>query len=354
MCQKYNLCFNYSYDSLIIKFFMHLQSKTLGLVIISILIFSSLNVPKADAVQIKPPTATSWYVNTISGDTDQSLYDWMSARGREAGERDLALPGTQSSVVIFHFGRPEFNGSTYGASGYGRFLSTDIITEAIKRYAISYYFATSSDVLSQVRMAVGTSNFGPYVSYGHGQAWAQMVKNIGVWLQSTVYGSQAQVRAANDIEMDFSSSSVANSWINGYAASWSFPYYLYDFGDAAGCYQLGTTATPGPCNNGWTQRDVRYVSWGAAPSYPFPEIYTTNSSQAKQWQQISLYSYLAFGGRLGVLGPLSQSQACVQRGGCFGTDNTPDQAWTQLWNELNSDTLTVQDLLYSSDIKWRQ
>lgn len=256
------------------------------------------------------------------------------------------------------FGQPWQSGATQGTwsfnATYGRFLSTSTIQEAVKQFAWGYYYGTGSDTQSQMRIAVGTNNYGSNTTYAHGQSWAQTINSIGVWLANNSPGSQVTVRGASDIEVGYSSSSTAYSWVNGYANSWSSPYYLYNYGDASGCPQSGTTGTPGACNNNWNQENVEYVSWGAPPSFPTPEVYATTGANAKQWQQISLYAYLAHGSSMSFSGPLSQSQACAQRGGCAGVNNTPDQAWTQLWNELNSDSRTVQNMSWSTDIKWRK
>lgn len=332
--------------------------KSLIAIFAVIIIFNNFNIPKADAVQTKPPTTTSWYVYVTNNETDQILYNWMYSVGYQAGKNDLALPGTQNGLTILDFGQPWQSGITQGAwsfnATYGRFINTSTIQEAVKQFAWGYYYGTGSDLQSQMRIAVGTNNYGSNTTYAHGQTWAQMVKNIGAWLSTNSPGSQTTVRGASDIEMGYSSPSTAYSWVNGYTSNWSSPYFLYNYGDAGGCPRSGTTKTPGACNNNWNQENVEYVSWGAAPSYPIPEIYATTGANAKQWQQISLYSYLAYGGSMYFFGPLSQSQACIQRGGCSGTNNTPDQAWIQLWNELNSDTRTAQNMSWSTDIKWRK
>ena len=124
---------------------------------------------------------------------------------------------------------------------------------------------------------------------------------------------------------------------------------LINHGAAGGCPQSGTTSTSGTCNNGWTQEDVWWVSWGAAPSYPQPEIYATTGANANQWQQLSLYSVLKHGGRMSILGPLSQYGACQKMGGCSGTDNTSSHAWSFLWSALNGDSRTAQDLRMSTE-----
>lgn len=312
----------------------------------------------ASAVQTKPPTTTSWYVYITNDETDATFTTWMYNTGYQAGQNDLALAGTQNSIAILDFGQPSESGGVKGTwsfnATYGRFLSTSLILEGLKQYALGYYYGTGSDVASTMKVVAGTNNYGSKNTYAHGQAWAQMVKDFGTWLAANSAGSQVAARAGNDIEPDWSTATVAKSWVDGYTNTWASPYQLYNYGAASGCPTSGTTSTPGNCNAGWTQADMRYVSWGAAPAWPFPEIYSTAGGNAKQWQQISLYSYLANGSRMTILAPLSQRQACLQRGGCTGIDNTADQAWSQMWTALNNDTRTAQDMTYSSDIKWRK
>lgn len=122
----------------------------------------------------------------------------------------------------------------------------------------------------------------------------------------------------------------------------------YDWGDAGGCPPYGS------CNNGWTQGDVWYISWGASPSWPLPLIYNTVGANADQWYNLSLYSYLNHGGRMDIRGSGTEYQACQQRDYCSGIDNTPAQGWTQLWTALNNDSRTAQSLRWSTDVKWLQ
>lgn len=316
----------------------------------------------AHAVQPKPPTSTSWYINPIWGDTDLVVQNWMEAKGYAAGQQDFNTPGTQDSVVILTFGNPQMSGGVYGASGFSsaaipRFLSVSAMKESARRFAIGYWNGSGSDTTSQVRIVLGTSNsvingYTDTFLYNHGAAWVQMVKDTAVAIQP--YSSQVTVFGGNDIEVGYSTPGKAISWVNGYASGFVAPYYLFNFGDAQACPQSGTTSVSGGCGNGWTQNDIEYISWRARPSYPLPQIYSTAGGNAKQWQQIALYSYLKYNQDMFITAPLSQSQACAQRGGCAGTNNTPDQAWNQLWNELNSNVSTFQDFWWSTDIKWRQ
>lgn len=334
-----------------------------GLAVSVVMMFIALNTLQVYAAQTKPPTTTSWYVNAVSGDTNSALYNWMYSKGYVAGQIDLATSGTQNSAVILDFGQPWVQGGVQGAIGFSptfRFLSSAVMKEAAKEFARGYYWGSRSDTQSQMRIVVGTNNFGSYATYAHGQAWIQLVKDVGTAIQP--YASQVTVRGGNDIEPGYSTPPVANSWVNGYTSGFVGPYFLYNYGSADGCPTSGTTNTPGSCNNGWTQDNVEYVSWGASPSYPLPQIYSTAGGNAKQWQQIALYAYLRYGGDMFITAPLSQKAAWDQRCApknplppeCVGVNNTPQQAWDQLWNELNSDSRTAQNFWWSTDIKWRQ
>lgn len=277
--------------------------------------------------------------------------------GCELGTRDKNTPGTQDNVVILTFGQPWFQNNTYGALMWGtgggtQFISTAQIAEAAKQFGKGYWVCVGSDTASQLYLAIGTSNYGNHVTYTHGQVWAQMVNDVGAWLNANGYSGQVKIRGANDMELDWNSPSITHAWVNGYASAYQYP--LYNFGDAAGCpsptypnWDCGTSARPE-----WTSEDVWYISWGAAPAYPLPQIYTTNGVQAGQWYYLSLYSHTNHNNRMMIQGSLTQSQACQQRGGCSGMNNTPNQGWLQLWNVLNSDTRTAQSLRWSTDMKW--
>ena len=120
---------------------------------------------------------------------------------------------------------------------------------------------------------------------------------------------------------------------------------------------------PNRCSgNHLPQDDVRYVSWGASPSWPFPEIYTTAdsvgfSAQAVQWQRISNYSLLAYGSKLQISGVLTQYGACVETNqACTGVKNQPNDGYNQLWNSLQYLDSGVVAFTpgWLSDIHWWQ
>jgi hypothetical protein len=124
---------------------------------------------------------------------------------------------------------------------------------------------------------------------------------------------------------------------------------LIHFGDAAGCpYEDNPDWT---CGGAWTPEDVWYVSWGASSAIPLPLIYLTNGVHAQQWAYLSRYGVSEHGSRMDFTGVFTQSQACAQSS-CSGTDNTPDQAYAQLYRELNKYPSTAQELNWSTDIRW--
>lgn len=314
----------------------------------------SVGATPALALQTQPPTSTSYYVDVGSSETDASIDSWAYNAGYALGQRDLGLAGSQNDSVILDFGSPYYNGTSYGTTGMGRFMSVNDVRLAADAFADGYYVGTGTDTGSILTIMIGTNNYNgyDYVDYNDGRAWSFLVQDVASDLVTDGYSSQVTARGGNDIEPDYSTVTAADNWMSGYISAYTAPYYVYDYGAASGCQASGSTSSPGLCNNSWNQDSVRYVAWGASPAVPLPEIYTTSGVSANQWQQISLYSYLAYGTRMTISSPLSQSGACSQKG-CSGTNNTPSAAWSQLWNGLNGDSRTAQNLVWSDDISWR-
>jgi hypothetical protein len=286
--------------------------------------------------------ATSYYIDTINTGTHYSL-------GCSLGARDLNLPGAQDSIVVLDFGKPVQQGAEYGTSIFSfSFANTLQIATAAQYFMQGYWDCSASDQVSQLRLAVGTSNFGSQVTYQHGQAWADMVNILGDWLRDTGYVSQIKVAGANDIELAWNSPATTRAWIQGYQSHYEWRYY--DYGAAEGCPPYGNCGTSAYPE--WTSEDAWYKAWGAPPAWPLPEIYLTSGGNALQWYNLSLYGYLNHGARMDFGGALTQWQACQQRGCNPAVANTPQQGWMQLWSTLHADSRTAQDLLWSADIKW--
>jgi hypothetical protein len=302
--------------------------------------------------EVQNSMTNSRYMATI--DTQKS-YDL----GCKLGTQDAAAPGTQDNIVILDYGAATFQDGQYGAKYPGTqiFVTLSQIEAAVKQFGFGYRICTGSDLTSTTRVAVGTNNNGNAVNFAHGQAWAQMTNSIGAWFAANA--SQAQVAGANDIEVDFGPPSQAYDWLSGYDSVNT--YFMYNFGDAAACPESGTTSTPAACitqlNLGWDQEEIYHVSYGSPPAQAIPEIYNVTGANARQWQQIKLYAYLRYGRMFEISGVLTQHEACLSRppaDTCHGnTDNKPQNGYTQLLNEMNSDSRTQQGTLrWLTDITW--
>jgi hypothetical protein len=74
---------------------------------------------------------------------------------------------------------------------------------------------------------------------------------------------------------------------------------------------------------------------------------------AQEWYRLSLYSYQHHDERMTLAGALSQHAACRQSSDpCRGMNNSASKAWHQLYNLLNGDPRTAQQLLWLSDFRW--
>lgn len=336
---------------------------TLGMVL-STVAFSLQSIPPVLAAQSMPNTTTSWYVQCLS-DSATTIENWAYTKGAELGNQVRDLAGTQDNVVILHFGAPTFSGNEYGATcspSSTWVIKNSEIQVVAKKYAQGYYDGVNSgsnpDKTSQLKLAIGTSNSGNGVSSSHAKAWAQMIKSIGTWLavdKGSTVGKQVKVRGASDMEISYNSPTVTRAWVDAYKNEiQGTEYVLYNVGDAQSCPQSGSTASSAACGaTGWSQEDVYYISKGSGYLNAIPEIYSTAGGNAKSWQQISLYSKLKYNAALDMIkGPLSQYGACSQRT-CIDVGNSPTNAWTQLWDRLNSDSRTAQNLTWSTDIRWR-
>lgn len=277
------------------------------------------------AAKAAPNATTTRYMSTTNYDV---LYNLGCAQTYETG------------AVILDFGQPWFNGAEYGTIIFGSitFRSVSDIESAVQGFLTGYYTCGGTGF---IRLGVGTSNYRGATGYAHGQAWAQIVNRLNDWVSSPPsWADRIGVRGANDIELDWNSVANSRAWVDGYTSAYQGESYFYNYGDAAGCPPYGS------CDNGWRQEDVWYVSWGAPPAYPVPEIY--NNATAQEWYRISLYGYTNHGQAVQILGTLTQWAAA---GYCC--TNTPEQGWQQMMNALNGDSRTRQDIPYSTDITWQ-
>ncbi len=296
-----------------------------------------------------PLFSTSYYMLTVNSAT---LYDM----GCKIGQVDRNLPGSRSTVVILDFGSPKKVGSEYGTDLFWLGpVSISQISAAVQNFGQGYYTCVADDRDSQIYVGIGTTNYHTSISnttdfYNHGVAWARMVNDLNAWLTTQGYSSQVLVVGANDVELAWNTPAVTKAWVNGYNSVYKYDWY--DYGSLDGC---ATYSNPNStiCGNGWTREDAWYVTYGTKPVWPVPLIYATSGVNAQQWALLSLYSYNTRGYSFIFIGPMTQKQACDQSPGqCVGLDNTPEQGWNQLYNELVRNPSTAFVPPWLTDIKW--
>ena len=310
-------------------------------------------------------TPISYYVKTTNSNT-------LASMGKALADSQLAATapgGFANNIVTLVFGQPTFNTASqqctgsnpvadcYGATGFmlGQKIPLSQIASLVEDFVDGYYNETGANSAVHMRIVIATSNHGHYVTMAHGQAWAELVNAVASWVKNQGYWGQVDIAGGSDMEPNWNTPGVTRSWVNGYALAYPQPL-LYDIGDAAGCPQDGTSAAAGSCNNSWTQNDLWYVSWGAKPSLPLPEIYRTDGAQASQWAELSLYGYLRYGTSMLIAATLTESARCQQLAGTSSPCsavllNTPTEALQQLDEALGGDMHTKQTIGWSTDIK---
>lgn len=301
--------------------------------------------------------------------------------GTALGAADANAPGKQDHLVILDFGDPGAQGGTYGANmdrnkGY---ISTSDINNAAYQFAISWWIATGANHTAHLTLVIGTNTYQNGVNAAHAAAWAQAVDPLHSNF-ALDYRGQVMVTAGIDAEIGASPwnpPSVDIAWVDGYIANGTCApgkaateaACLYNFGNAQ-CPETGF----GNCDDGWSMDNLWYVSYGARESantnpfvLPLPEIYNTIGSNARQWQNMSLYSATcanpcqpAATGRSGAMhfvGALTQYMACqqveTQGQSCSGVDNDPTTGYLQLASQLGNDNHTAQSVRWSTDIKYQ-
>ncbi|QRN83468.1 hypothetical protein JR338_01560 [Chloroflexota bacterium] len=284
--------------------------------------------------------------------------EFTYALGCELGTRDQNEPNAQDSVVVLDFGYPLYTPD----NGYGADLFSlgpvglSEIRIAAENFARGYYACTGSDNESNLVLGVGTNNKPNSLDTAekmaaHGAVWARMVNTLNQTLFDNNMLQQVQAYGASDIELGWNSPTNSIAWLTGYGSVAEAPMLYY--GDAAGCpfdalpnLECGTSTFPE-----WTLENVWYVSWGFEPSLPLPLIYLTSGVHAQQWATLSQYAYDTHGARMDITGVFTQMQACEQWE-CSGMDNTPAEAYSQLYKELNESPDTAQSLDWATDIRW--
>jgi hypothetical protein len=269
--------------------------------------------------------------------------------------------GTRSkdSVALLDFGHPErlvFGTIPVAAASFfaGGTQTVDRIQYLIERYARGYYDAITVPG-AVAKIAPGTSNDFADSIVGwtdqersqHGSDWQKMVDGANIWAATSGVSGRVSFAGANDMELGWDGPAHTRQWVSGWRNA-GYGWNLFDFGGAAGCSQASGnySACGTPAYPDWSSDDVWYIAWGVGDANPFPEIYVRGSPwsvQATQWKWLSIYGVSQKGSApMNFVGAAAETASC----GCT-SENTPDQAWADLYNALNSDSRSADP-----DIRW--
>jgi hypothetical protein len=291
------------------------------------------NTPKAFAIQARPPADWSFYITSTSTSTAYTF-------GCDQGRADASFSPPINSEVVLDFGG-QLGDSSGALMINGVSISNSQLEAVTEAFAQGYWdCTTTNDNTSVMHLAIGTNNSFADISFAGGQAWVNEVAAIQAFITSKGFDSQIVMLGANDLEPGFGDAPSAIDWANGFASVSGFLYLNY--GSADGCPQF--SADNGSCINGWNQFDVWYVSWGAVPAEPAPEIYFL--TQSRQWAMISLYGAQSQSNQGAVLmqGPWDEHDLDT-------TTLTSAQAWNALWTDLNNNSATAQDMPFAMEIQ---
>jgi hypothetical protein len=307
-----------------------LSSLGLGLLGATVFSLAASHSHLAYATQAKPPTSWSWYVSTTNATTAFQL-------GWNQGNYDKST-GQSSQVVLDFCGQQAYapNG-TILCTNPAIYVSEGQIESVADNFAAGYWQGTGNDNYTVLTLDIGTNNSAWSVTYGGGQEWSAVVNAIRSYVSTSGISTQVAIRGANDIEVSWDSFANTQQWVRGFEAAYGLDYV--DFGAAEGCPEY--SSNNGGCNNGWNQYDVWWVAWGTVPAFVIPEIYVYGN--VLQWYQISRYGSAYRGYRIYFEGPMDEHDLAPSEYDSPG-------AWNDLWNQLNSDSLTVSNLIYSVQI----
>ncbi|MBE0687127.1 MAG: hypothetical protein IH585_14145 [Anaerolineaceae bacterium] len=328
-----------------------------------------------------PPAyfSTTWYVTLGMLQTTSTGLRNIYYKGIQAGY--LTAPaGRQDQLVILHFGRPRKVDSQIGTRVYldtsGEVTSINDIIIYTKDFINGYMVGAlaNNDTESKLELGIGTSNLNwDYLAegvclgyfcttedaYNHGKAWAQMVITLNDWVVASGYAARVSVAGATDIELAWNSAKISHAWVDGFDDYDQGKYIYYNFGTCEGCdIGINLSVPPDPYKDltgDWTHAKVHYSAWGVPPAWPIPEIYLNNTYNANQWANISKVGVMLGYIPIYFFSPLSQYQACLGEDdpSCPYTDNTPQEAWIQLYKAINTRPETAQKYIpYMTDIDW--
>jgi len=207
---------------------------------------------------------------------DTTAPSLLRAEGCKAGREH------RTGLVILAFGKPAYNGHTYGTILFSnRFAGNFQITSATKAYAVGYAKCLPQDSDAVITLSRGTSNYNIDVpnAVNAGKRWARETKVLQTWLdEHPGIGDHVKSAAAIDAEPAWNPSfHRTHAFFKGYRA------FFGDDEDGLALYNFGSL--DGGVGEIWSLRQAFYVSGGMKFARVVPEIYFP--SMARQWAELA-------------------------------------------------------------------
>ena len=207
-----------------------------------------------------------------------SLYERTTARSVFRAQGCGAARRGATGVVILDFGKPAYNGHTYGTILFsGAFAGNKDITHAMGAYATGYVRCLPKGSHDRISLARGTSNYHPSVPsvYQAGRRWARETMKLQRALHAANFDAHVTAAAADDVEPAWDPSFWrTHDFYRGYADS-RVGFALYNYGSLDGGILTGY----------WNAHQAFYVTGGMRYARAIPEIY--NQTMAREWAALA-------------------------------------------------------------------
>ncbi len=217
----------------------------------------------------KPTTPTRATISLYERTTSPRLF---RRQGCGAAQRGA------TGVVILDFGKPSYNGHTYGTILFsGAFAGNKKITRAMFDYARGYVACLPRGSSDHIALARGTSNYHPSVPsvYKAGRKWARETMTLQRALRARSLDAHVTAAAADDVEPAWDPSFWrTRDFYRGYADS-RVGHALYNYGSLDGGIVSGV----------WNAHQAFYVTGGMRYAHAIPEIY--NRTMAREWAALA-------------------------------------------------------------------
>jgi hypothetical protein len=207
-----------------------------------------------------------------------SLYEHTTALAALRAQGCRAAKRGVGGIVILDFGRPAYNGHTYGTVLFsGRFAGNHRITQAMYGYAVGYHRCLRRGSALQITLARGTSNYDPLVPsvYRAGRKWARETLRLQHRLSAHAsLAAHVAAAAADDVEPAWDRSfHRTHDFFRGYRDART-GHTLYNFG-----------SLDGGVGGIWSARQAFFVASGMKDAQVIPEIY--NHAMAREWAELA-------------------------------------------------------------------